>query len=361
MSEETGNGSTTEPRQFRAVGCGARGAGCMTRLVGFGVALGGGNHIRAPVLFGESQAEAIGTGVLMIVIGLAAVFAGARMSRFGRRHMTRLVKDPRLLEPQSYILYLRPFDLDEKLYGIKPDPSRSPLRRLRSPLSRTFEEDIVLSLRFKIGRVVAVGRPGERLPLSGAQRFYLPHPGWKPTVHDLIRKARLVVLATGTTEGTLWELTEVVRLLPPERLLMAVFTDPTDYDLFRHEAARYATARATELSAEDATRLAAFRLPDYPPLQNPDTRTIVVGTQGFITFGPGWEPNFVRLDPTAVWALTRLGRLRKIMRKQANPLLRDVKRRISQTPGVVDDSVIAPRAPSRRESHDTNTTTNRPE
>lgn len=361
MHEEGANGASTEPRQLRSVGCGARGAGCATRLIGFGMALGGANHIRTPILFGESRAESIGTGILMIVGGIAAVFIGARMSRFGRRHTTRLIKDSRVLEPRSYVLYLRPFDLDDELYGIKPAPSRNPVRRLQTPLSRTFEEDIVLTLRFKVGPVVAVGRPGERLPLSGARRFYLPLDNWQPTVSDVIRKARLVVLATGTSEGTLWEFTEAVRLLPPERLLVMVFTDAAEYDAFRAAADARFAARAAELEGEEAARLAGLRWPDYPPLENPDSHARMVGTQGFITFGPGWRPEFVRLDPTAVRALSDLGRVRKVMRQQANPALRRIKRRLAQAPDAVNDEVSAPRTPPRSETRGTDAATSEAE
>ncbi len=354
MHEEAGNGSPTESRQFRTFGYGARGAGCVIRLAGFGMALSGATHIRS-ILFGESLTEAVVTGLLLMVGGFAAVFAGVRMSRFGRRHTTRLIKDLSLLEPRSYVLYLRPFDLDHQLYGVKPAPG-NPVRRLRTPLSRTFEEDIVLTLRFKVGRVVAVGRPGERLPLAGARRFYLPEGDWKPTVSDLIRGARLVVLATGITDGTLWELTEVVRLLPPERLLVMVFTDSTEYDCFRRAAEAYFAARAAEFGGREAVRLAGFRLPDYPPLANPDTRTRVVGTQGFMTFGPGWEPEFVRLDPTAVSGLGDLGRLRKVMRQQVNPALRRVRHRVSQPPNAPHGGVIAQRPPLQSESRGTDAT-----
>ncbi|MFI6204970.1 hypothetical protein ACIBAI_01025 [Streptomyces sp. NPDC051041] len=363
MHEEAGNGSPPQPRQFRTVGCGARGAGCVTRLAGFGMALGGANHIRTPVLFGESWAEGIGTGILMIAIGVVAVFAGARMSRFGRRHTARLIKDPSLLEPRSYILYLRPFDLDDRLHEVKPAAARNPLRRMWTPLSRTFEEDMVLSLRWKLrSRVVAVGRPGERLPLSGARRFYLPLDGWKPTVGALIREARLVVLATGTSEGTLWEFTEAVRLLPPERLLVAVFTDAADYDRFRRAAQVHFAARAAESEGREAARLAGMRWPDYPPLKKPDALTSrVVGLQGLIAFGPAWEPEFVRLDPTAVRALSDLGRLHKIMRQQVNPVIRRVRSRLSEDSGAANGSVIPPTRPSRSASRDTDTPARGPE
>ncbi|MFE6526869.1 hypothetical protein [Streptomyces sp. NPDC057794] len=352
MRKELSSEAATTPRQIRPVGWGVRGAGCVTRVAGFFIALGGANHIRAPLSFGESRAEGLVTGILMIVGGIAAVFAGARLSRFGRRHTTRLIRDSSLLESRSYILYLRPFGLDDQLYAVKPDPSRNPVRRLQTPLSRTYEEDLVLSLRFKLGRVVAVGKPGERLPRSGARRFYLPSGDWEPTVSALIDKARLVVLATGTTEGTLWELTEAVRLLPPERLLLIVFTDEADYDRFRQASAACFTARAAESKGAEADRLSGFRLPDYPPLQHPEKLTRVVGTQGFITFGPDWQPEFVRLDPTAVWALSDLGRIRKVVRRQANPALRRVKRGLSQAQDVPHSGVLAPRVPPQGEARD---------
>ncbi|MFZ4153242.1 hypothetical protein [Streptomyces pseudogriseolus] len=288
--------------------------------------------------------EGIVTGLLMIVGGVAAVYAGARLSRFGRRHTTRLIKDAGGLEPGSYILYLRPFDLDDTLYRIKPTPTRSWLRRLQTPLSRTFEEDMVLSLRMKLGRVVAVGKPGERLPLSGARRFYLPLGNWKPTVTEAISKARLVVLATGTSKGTLWEFTEAVRLLPPERLMVMVFTDEPEYDRFRSAAEAEFASRAAEMSDEEAARLTGIRWPDYPPLKNPDAPSRMVGTQGMIVFGPDLTPEFIRLDPTAERALSELGRLRKVMRHQVNPVMRRIKRGLAQAPAPAP-GVIAPAPP----------------
>ncbi len=327
-----GNLGATTPRQVRSVGCGTRGVGCVTRIVGFLVAVGGLNRVRTRTMFGILEVQDVVIGVLMIAGGIAAVFAGTRLSRFGRRHTTRLVKDAGALDPQSYILYLRPFDLDDELYRIKPVPALNPIRRMHTPYSRTFEEHMVWHLRLRLGPVVAVGRPDERLPLSGARRFYLPLDDWKPTVSNAIRKARLVVLATGTGEGTLWEFTEVVRLMPPERLLVTVFTDEREYDRFRSAAEAAFATRAAGLQGEEARRLTAFRWPAYPPLKKPDAITRVVGARGYIVFGPDWAPEFVRVDPTAVRAVTLAGRNHAMMRRQVNPLMRRIKRGLAQAP-----------------------------
>ncbi len=114
---------------------------------------------------------------------------------------------------------------------------------------------------------------------------------------NAIRKARLVVLATGTGEGTLWEFTEVVRLMPPERLLVTVFTDEREYDRFRSAAEAAFAARAAGLQSEEARRLTAFRWPAYPPLKKPDAITRVVGARGTSSSAPtgrrsssGWTP-----------------------------------------------------------------------
>ncbi len=340
-----GQFEVTRPRQVRSVGCGARGVGCVTRVLGFLVAVAGLNRIRTRTMFGILTTEDVVIGVLMLAGGIVAVFTGSRLSRFGRRHTARLVKDAGALEPQSYILYLRPFDLDDELYRIKPVPVLNPIRRMHTPHSRTWEEHMVWHLRFKLGPVVAVGRPGERLPLAGARRFYLPLNDWKPTVSDAIRKARLVVLATGTSEGTLWEFTEVVRLLPPERLLVTVFTDEPEYDRFRAAARAAFAARAAELQGEEARRLATFRWPAYPPLKKPDALTRVAGTRGYIVFGRDWTPEFVRIDPSAVRALTLAGRNHAMTRRQVNPLMRRIKRGLAQAPAPTVIPAPPPYAP----------------
>lgn len=41
-----------------------------------------------------------------------------------------------------------------------------------------------------LGRVIAVGQPGEHLPQIGAERGYLPLDDWKDTVSNLIQGTR---------------------------------------------------------------------------------------------------------------------------------------------------------------------------
>ncbi|MFE4084127.1 hypothetical protein [Streptomyces sp. YIM B13502] len=66
---------------MRSVGCGTRGVGCVTRIVGFLVAVAGLNRIRTRTMFGILEVQDVVIGVLTIAGGIAAVFAGTRLSR----------------------------------------------------------------------------------------------------------------------------------------------------------------------------------------------------------------------------------------------------------------------------------------
>jgi hypothetical protein len=65
-------------------------------------------------------------------------------------------------------------------------------------------EQIVTELVAPLGPVVAIARPGERLPALGAARISTDE--WKDRVIRLMECARLVVLQVGLTPGFLWEM-----------------------------------------------------------------------------------------------------------------------------------------------------------
>ena len=72
----------------------------------------------------------------------------------------------------------------------------------------------------KIGPVIAIGRPGERLPSLGAARFYVSHDRWQETVAAILRVAQLVVWTTGTTDGLRWEISHIIEKVAPEKLVL---------------------------------------------------------------------------------------------------------------------------------------------
>lgn len=139
-----------------------------------------------------------GVGATVLVLTRIVRSIGLRL-RTWRAEQT-LARDPR-----PPVLYLRSFQDDERMLSA----------------SESFEQSLT-SVLSDIGPVIAVGRPGERLPPQGGARLYVNDESWKTTVCDLMSRSALTILRAGTSGGVLWELTRVVELVPPTRLVIAV-------------------------------------------------------------------------------------------------------------------------------------------
>ena len=112
--------------------------------------------------------------------------------------------------------------------------------------------------------------------------------GWQEHVLNLIHEARLVVVVLGTSEGIMWELAAAMRVLPPERVLLAVPMTQESYEAFR--ARTYPTVR-NRLSDELRGRWQPPSLPRHPGGGRPGQATL----KGFVYFTTGWEARFVPL------------------------------------------------------------------
>lgn len=112
------------------------------------------------------------------------------------------------------ILYLRSFGLDkhlakrswsEKFLGTRPFANA--------------EQKVTGELR-KLGPVIAIGRPDEKLPALGAARFYVAHDRWQEKVALIVQESQYVLWATGETEGLRWELAHLVENLAPDKIVL---------------------------------------------------------------------------------------------------------------------------------------------
>jgi hypothetical protein len=130
------------------------------------------------------------------------------------------------------VLWLRPFEQDTHLtynpvtlgsaLGIEPIPAFRgfgplanvhPLRIIRVLLGRhtdTAEEQLAAALAPEY-RTIALGRPGELLRLTGAERFYAPDAIWHEQIATAMDRARLLVLQLGTGSGLNWEIEQCLR------------------------------------------------------------------------------------------------------------------------------------------------------
>ncbi|MFI6694658.1 hypothetical protein ACIBLA_23425 [Streptomyces sp. NPDC050433] len=332
MDNEIGNKQPARRQaQHPAAGLGMRifglvmqASGCLLILVGASRLRVTGVVLSSPYR-GQPAWQTLLITVGTICAGGAALYAGRRLSRHGRRHITRVFHSPLKLGPEPFVLFLRPFAEDRKTFqagtafvGRSSALSMFMGLGLENPSSRTVEEWISRTFQ-RFAKLLAVGQPGEKLPLPGADKLYLPLDAWQPVVSELIRRARLVVLVATPGPGTLWEFTEAVRLLPPARLVLLVLAEAappngsSTYDRFRQAV--------PEAFATRDPRLQPPRLPDCPPLQHPDRLTWEPAVRGIVHFDAAWTPEFLRLDPTALRALTHLGKVRKLARTQLEPLL----------------------------------------
>jgi hypothetical protein len=85
----------------------------------------------------------------------------------------------------------------------------------------TFEHFVAGELT-RIGPVVAIGRPGERLQPLGASRDYLAGGDWQQAVTTTIRETALVVFVLGDSENLLWEFRKTIETHGKRRTLIVV-------------------------------------------------------------------------------------------------------------------------------------------
>lgn len=222
---------------------------------------------------------------LLLAGGGVLFLLGQQAGVHGRRRRARPVR-PADLAPGPFVLYLRSFEDDRHRAGLE----ESRVRGIASLFSFAYvsgltEEEQLTRVLAPVAPVVAVGEPGERLPLAGARRLYLPLDDWQDTVSQLMGRSRLVVLTAGLTAGVLWEVGEAARKLPPQRLVVLVPMDPGEYGTFLDRV------RATMPRRPDGTP--CLELPDWPP--DPTGRPVHETVfKGAIWYGPQGEPHFAR-------------------------------------------------------------------
>jgi len=214
-------------------------------------------------------------------LGFFVIAGGTKLYLKGRRHLALSMQALLEKDPRPPVLYLRSFGADKYAARI---PTGGLLRRFFGISGSIFdlqtEEELVAEVLGKIGPVVCIGKPGEKLPELGAARVYVSHEEWQQTVHDFMTKAKLVVLRLGDTPGFWWEVERSVSTIDPTRLLLMVPFGKRKYRAFAEKAAQY------------------FRhpLPAYSARRNwlgiRYTRSL--GTlRGFIYFKEDWTPEYV--------------------------------------------------------------------
>ena len=132
----------------------------------------------------------IGRTVLFTAVGLLAYVA---------RHFLRSAEATLSISGAPPVVYLRSFGDD---VGLTSDRGGGSYRE-------TFEQMVSKVMR-RYGPFMAIGRPGEGLPLLGAARTYQSDDAWQAHALKLMKAAKLIVLIVGSTGGLRWEVLQIV-------------------------------------------------------------------------------------------------------------------------------------------------------
>ena len=118
-----------------------------------------------------------------------------------RRMMSSYAKRRRLVRPNSTddrprVLYLRPFTEEHRLFAG----------------SQTFEAFLGDEIAERVGPLVALGNPMDRIMPEGAERHYYDDDEWQRAVEALVSRAPCIVGVTSASANTAWELRRVREL-----------------------------------------------------------------------------------------------------------------------------------------------------
>jgi hypothetical protein len=181
------------------------------------------------------------------VVPLLLIVAGGFSLHRGRQYSARRIAVPDLQAPGPRVLYLRSFDTDPSILKQTFLPLLTP--GLLSGLAS--EEEQLAEVVRPFGRLVAIGRPNERLPAPGAARIYVDDSAWQALVTEQMTLARLVIIRIGASGGLLWELHQARAVVDPRRLLLVVLGQPKLGQPKRH----------LKLAIAEAERALGVRLP----------------------------------------------------------------------------------------------------
>lgn len=156
---------------------------------------------------------------------------GIVLFRSGWKYEARRADEVLASDPRPPVVYLRSFSVDHQILV----PGHGAGARLARPLMYTASVSPEQEMAFvldRIGPVVAIGKPAERLPELGAARLYVADDEWRAVVAGLMRDAALVVIRAGETENLWWEITEALTRCPRDRVLIVALGPPESFATF---------------------------------------------------------------------------------------------------------------------------------
>lgn len=157
----------------------------------------------------------------ILALFVVVAHTSIRLFRTGWKHEARSADDVMRSDPRPPVVYLRSFAIDDQVLVTTGGAGSRVAAMLTYTASVSPEQEMAFILD-RIGPVIAIGKPGERLPELGAARLYVGNDEWQQVVGSWIDSAALVVLRAGETEGLWWEVTQAIKRCPPRRVVIVM-------------------------------------------------------------------------------------------------------------------------------------------
>ena len=166
------------------------------------------NNADDPELIGKALGRVMGSFFPIIIF---AIILNASWRIFRRLTSTPSIEILKI-DQRSPILLLRSFEDDQIKF------------KAGSLGTKAYFEEAIAASFWGYGPVIAIGKPGERLPRVGACREYCEPQNWQVRILELFDAVSTVVFIIGLTEGLDWEFSQLrdrgkikncIFLLPP--------------------------------------------------------------------------------------------------------------------------------------------------
>jgi hypothetical protein len=155
-----------------------------------------------------------------VLFGLLAftplAIAGGRLFDRARHRLAMQIREVRAQDSRRPVLLIRSFTDDNLPLAPRFHMFVGHLRR---PL--TLEAFVVDQL-WRLGPVVALGKPGETLSPLGAARDYIAGPDWQARVHGRLGDCPWVAAILGDSEGLRWEYEQLAQRGVDDRLILII-------------------------------------------------------------------------------------------------------------------------------------------
>jgi hypothetical protein len=167
---------------------------------------------------------------VVVAVGVALLLFVTVIQMFRRSQQWDALSAEEALrrDPRAPVLYLRAFT-DDGLMAIRGHHWQDRVfGKAAGALTLTSPEQELAFILQRVGPVVAIGKPGERLPELGAARVYVSHDSWQRTVLEMLERSSLVLARVGASPGVLWELDQVLSLAQRSKVVILVLGSAED-------------------------------------------------------------------------------------------------------------------------------------